>query len=129
MDLLSSNSMLMMQRAKEFLWTKQTAILDNISNVETPGYKAKYVTFEESLRSALQKAAGRERPQAAFRERLGEAGATVHVAEGESARLDGNGVNITEQSLELARNAYQMQYVYSAISTDIAVLRTAIRGQ
>ena len=43
--------------------------------------------------------------------------------------MDENGVNVTEQSTELVRNAYQLQYVFSALSTDLAVLRTAARGQ
>lgn len=41
MDGLSSNSFLMMQRSMEFLWSKQSCILDNIANVETPGYQVK----------------------------------------------------------------------------------------
>ena len=56
MDALTSNSLLMMERSMDFLWTKQTAILDNLANVETPNYKTKYVTFEETLRSRLQAA-------------------------------------------------------------------------
>ena len=46
----------------------------------------------------------------------------------ESVRMDGNGVNITEQSVDLARNGYQMQYVFGAISSDIATLQAVIRG-
>lgn len=128
MELLSSNSSLMMQRAMDFLWVKQSAILDNISNVETPGYKTKYVTFEESLRTALQSAAGDATPVKAFKERLQQAHPIIHEAQ-ESARLDENGVNLTEQSVELARNGYQLQYVYAAINSDLAALRSAIRGQ
>lgn len=128
MDFLSSNSMLMMQRAREFLWTKQSTILDNISNVETPGYKAKVVTFEESLRMALREASSGKKPIETIRDRLQTVSPRVHEAR-ESARMDENGVNITEQSVELARTGYQMQYVYSAISSDLSVLRMAIRGQ
>lgn len=51
MDFLSSNSFLMMEKSMMFLWTKQAAILDNIANAETPGYKAKIVTFEETLKA------------------------------------------------------------------------------
>ena len=50
MELLSSNSFLMMEKSMDFLWAKQAAILDNISNAETPNYKPKVVTFEEILR-------------------------------------------------------------------------------
>ena len=58
MELLGGNTMLLMQRSMGFLWTKQSCILDNIANVETPGYKVKYVTFEEVLDQAVRAAAG-----------------------------------------------------------------------
>ena len=54
MDFLTSNSQLLLEKSMGFLWTKQAAILDNIANAETPNYKAKVVTFEESLRSRLE---------------------------------------------------------------------------
>ena len=47
----------------------------------------------------------------------------------EATRMDDNGINVTEQSVEAVRNAYQMQYLMKSISTDWAVLRSAIRGQ
>lgn len=128
MELLTSNTSLMMERAVDFLWGKQAAILENLSNVETPGYKAKYVTFEESLKEALQKATGRARPKAEAREALERATYSVHVAD-EATRMDENGVNATEQGVELARAALQMQFVFNAITSDMAALRTAIRGQ
>ena len=35
-DFLFTNSMLMLERAMNFQWTKQTVINDNIVNAETP---------------------------------------------------------------------------------------------
>ena len=52
-----SNSFLMLERSMNFQWTKQRATLDNIINAETPGYKAKYVTFEDAFRTQLLAAA------------------------------------------------------------------------
>lgn len=127
MEPLTNNALLMMQRSMDFLWTKQTAILDNIANVETPNYKAKYVTFEETLRGKLD-AVGNGKAQD-FRDVLEDSSATVHVAENETARMDRNGVDMTEQAIELARNALQQQHVFNAISNDLTLLRTAIRGQ
>ena len=43
MDLMSSNSFLMLEKSLGYLWTKQAAIADNITNAETPGYKEKGV--------------------------------------------------------------------------------------
>lgn len=128
MSLLTSNTQLMMEQASNFLWKKQSVILDNISNVETPNYKTKYVTFEETLREKLQSAAGSANSSAAIKEALSEAECTTHEASAESTRLDGNGVNITEQGVELARNSYQLQYAMNAINGDLSILRAAIKG-
>ena len=128
MDWLTSNATFMMERATEFLWTKQTAILDNISNVETPNYKTKYVTFEEALRGRLRTASDNSRPYASIRDALEEARSVTHEASEESTRMDGNGVNLTEQGVELARNTYQIQYAMNAANNDLNILRTAIKG-
>lgn len=128
MEWLTSNSTFMMERSMNFLWTKQQAILDNISNVETPGYKTKYVTFEEALADRLRAASGGARPVSAYRSVLERSGPVVHEAVPESARMDENGVNAVEQGVELARNAYQLQFVMDSINSDLNTLRIAIRG-
>lgn len=127
MEFLSSNSFLMMEKSLEFLWTKQAAILDNIANAETPGYKAKVVTFEESLKAQLERAQQTATPGKAVREVLTDVKYCVTEQE-ESTRMDENGVNVTEQSAEMIRNAYQLQYVMNAINSDLSTLRTAIQG-
>lgn len=128
MDFLSSNSLTMMEKSMGFLWTKQAAILDNIANAETPNYKAKVVTFEESFRDKLDAAMSSQTPRKSAAKVLEEQELYVTEPE-ESTRMDGNGVNVTEQSAEIVRNSYQLQYVMSAISSDLSTLRTAIRGQ
>ena len=156
MDFLTSNSQLLLEKSMEFLWTKQAAILDNIANAETPNYKAKVVTFEDSLRSRLEarlasaQAAARRSGSgtvqaAALRGGIGTAGSAGRVPASsirqiiqeaepyvfeadESTRMDDNGVNTTDQMVELIRNAYQQQYVYQAINKHYAILQTAVRG-
>lgn len=130
MQFQTSNSNLMLEQSMRFLWTKQAAILDNISNAETPGYKAKYVTFEESLRQRLGRSGGSDGAPARSGYRSAIEGATIRVQEAsnESMRKDENSVNATEQSLEFSRNAFQLQYTMNAISTDFSTLRAAIRG-
>ena len=133
-DFFSSNSMLMLERAAQFQWTKIGAISDNVSNGDTPNYKAKYVTFEEALRSSIQQAAaGRtaagQSAQGAIRAAIAGSSPVVHTAELESARMDENGVNIAEQQVELTRTGYQIQHIYRAISSDMSRVLVAIRGQ
>ena len=128
MNSMIANSSLLMRRSMEYLWTEQTCILNNISNIETPGYKTQYVSFEDSLEKAIQNAAQKSKsPTAAIRQAINDSPIEIHEAQ-ESARMDENGVNITEQAVELARNGYQLQYVMDAISSDFSLLRTAIRG-
>ena len=128
MRFLTSNSNLMMERSLDFLWRKQSAILDNIANVETPNYKPKVVTFEENLRQKLESAQRGATPIRSVRHVLETENYTVEEQQ-ESTRMDDNGVNITEQNVEMIRNAYQQQYVMRAIGDDFARLRSAIRGQ
>ena len=75
-NILTSNSMLMLQRSMGFLWSKQDCILNNLANAETPGYKTQYVTFEESLRDAVQAAADKT-PRYSFTRRRRASGWTT----------------------------------------------------
>lgn len=132
MDFLTSNSQLLLEKSVNFLWTKQAAILDNIANAETPNYKAKVVTFEDEIRQKLENAArpikDGELVKQSVREVLEDAAPTVFEAQ-EQTRMDDNGVNVTDQMIEMIRNAYQQQYVYQAINKHYSILRMAVRGQ
>ena len=128
MRFLTTNSSLLLEKSMGFLWTKQAAILDNIANTETPNYKEKVVTFEESLRSKIETAARGTTPRKLVRQVL----ETEDMAVTEQlvqTRMDDNGVNVTTQSIEAVRNAFQLRYVMSSINSDLAVLRSAVRGQ
>ncbi len=128
MDFLSSNSMMMLGKSMGYLWTKQAAILDNVANAETPNYKTKVVTFEEKLRDRLESAGRSQTPKKDVRDVLENSEFAVFEAQ-ETTRADDNGVNVTEQTVELARNAYQIQYVQQSISSSLSILRMAVRGQ
>ncbi|MCI8422053.1 MAG: flagellar basal body rod protein FlgB [Lawsonibacter sp.] len=130
MDFLSCNSQVMLEKSMGFLWTKQAAILDNIANAETPEYKEKIVTFEESLRQQLEQVQtpSGQGVRRAVAQVLDQAEVQVTVPN-EAKRMDDNSVDTTEQMVEAVRNSYQLQYVMQSISTELAVLRSAIRGQ
>ena len=127
MDFLSTNSFLLMEKSLGFLWTKQAAILDNIANAETPNYKAKVVTFEETIQSKLEAARSGIKPRQSVRKVLDESefAVTEHL---DATRMDENGVNVTAQSVEAMRNAYQMRYVLNAINSDLKLVHAAVRG-
>ena len=127
MSFLTSNSQLLLEKSMGYLWTKQAAILDNIANAETPNYKPKVVTFEETIRSKLEAARSGVRPGQSVRRVLDESefAVTEHL---DATRMDENGVNVTAQSVEAMRNAYQMRYVLNAINSDLKLVHAAVRG-
>ncbi len=127
MDLLNNNTTLMLRKSMDFLWTKQSCIFDNITNAETPGYKPKYATFEVALDNAIRAAAKNNSRTDGIRNAIADTRIKVGE-EPQSTRMDDNGVDVTAESFEMSRNAYQLQYVMDALSNDISVLRTAIRG-
>ena len=127
MNGITSNSLRMMEKSMDYLWAKQAAHLDNISNAETPGYKVKTVSFEKHFDQRLKAAekAGHSR----LRTRKAIEESTWDVEEdNEVTRMDENGVTVLEQSLEAVRTAYQMQYTLQAINNDFTTLGRAING-
>ena len=128
-DFMSSNNTLMLERSSSFLWTRQTALLDNIVNAETPNYKVKTVTFEEALRSRIQAANKLDQAAGAqMRAAITTTSPVIRRIHNESARMDENGVNVSEQIMELVRNTYQMQYTFNSFNSNMARLMAAIQG-
>ncbi len=125
---ITSNDLRMLEKSLEFLWTKQAAHLDNISNAETPGYKVKTVTFEEKFQQRLELATHHGSRRGDIRKAIEESDWDVWEDE-ESTRMDDNGVNVTEQSLEAVRTAYQMQYVMQSVNSRLSTLNMAITGR
>ena len=122
------NSMTMSAKSLDFLWTKQQVISNNIANADTPGYKSGYVTFEETFKSRLEAASrsgGKENVPDAIR----NSGWVVNRTDNETARADGNNVQLDTEMTEMTRTALQYQYLLNSVNGDITRLTTAIRGQ
>ncbi len=121
------NTISMSQKALDYLWKKQEITMDNIANVSTPDYKAKQITFQETFQNKLKAAAqtgGADDVKKAIRD-----SDYIVYERSDSARVDGNGVNVDVEYTELSRTALHYQYLLQSVSSDITRLRTAIKGQ
>ena len=127
MNLMFGNSISMTSKSLDFLWAKQLTIAHNLSNVDTPGYKSKYVTFEDEYQNSLKlaRAAGNA---SRTRSIIENSSYTINETES-SARLDDNNVNADSEEVEMARAQLQYQYVLNAMNSDFTRLRGVIRGQ
>lgn len=122
------NNIALASKSMEYLWGKQQITLQNLANVDTPGYKSKYVTFEDEFRTRLEQASlsGDEEQIA---ETIDDSHLVVRDTGEESSRLDENNVDADVESVELTRATLQYMYTAQTITSDIARLRLAIRGQ
>ena len=92
---------------------RQRVIANNIANVETPGFVAKKVSFEESLRAAVRSGA----PEAS----------SVAVAPTEApANLNGNNVQLDDETLALVDSGLHYQLMVEAMNAKFGLLRTSI---
>ncbi len=114
------------KKVMDYLWQKQTITSNNIANAETPGYKAKYITFEEELQSRLDSQYGRTANE--IKSSIASVRPEIHETENESSRMDENNVNVDVESMELAKAALQYEFMLKSFNDDLTRLRTVIKG-
>ncbi len=95
------------------LEAQRKAAEHNIANVETPGFKARRVSFEQALSEAM--AAG-DPSQAVT--------STWHSTA--PGRIDGSNVDLDDEMRSLELNALQQQLINTAINSRYTRLRTSI---
>lgn len=95
------------------LSTRQRAIADNLANVNTPGFLARKVQFEDSLRTATANGTpGAARPEV--------------LASLEPTNTNGNNVNLDEEVVSLTDTGLRYQLDIEALTTKFKILRSSI---
>ena len=126
MNVIDNNSMLLLQKSLDFVWQKQRITSENIANAETPGYKAKYVTFEDEFKRSLS---GTEGNRSKVRQAIDSAKMRIGVSKEETMRLDGNNVNVDVENIELARTQIQYEYLLKQINDQFIRLKMVLEGK
>ena len=99
--------------ALDGLALRQRTIANNIANINTPGYTAKRVRFEDALAKSVEN---------------GDGHVTAEVARSlEPTRLDGNNVNLDTETLSNVDTVLRFQFASQAIGGQFTALRTAMR--
>lgn len=120
-DLFSDITSTVLGKTLDATAARQRAIANNIANVETPGYKRCYVSFEEELVSAMRQGSA-SRVRRAIRE-LVPLKRTDIVS---PSRPDGNNVNIDAEIADLARNSLSNKAATVLLEAKGAMLRAAV---
>lgn len=124
---LFGNNIDLAVKSMDYLWGKQQITLQNLANVDTPGYKSKYVTFEDEFRTRL-KQASMAKDDEKIADVIADARFTVHDT-GMSRRVWMKIMWTPMWRAWSCRATLQYMYTAQMITSDIARLRTAITGQ
>jgi flagellar basal-body rod protein FlgB len=103
---------------------KHTAIVNNISNVNTPGYKRVDVDFKTSLSAAVKNLQDGKKGEAL--QSLASSKPEILNDSSSSVRLDGNGVDIDSEMTALAENTLEYSMYIKLLNKKFDGLRTVI---
>ena len=99
--------------ALDGLAARQRAIANNIANMNTPGYTAERVSFEDALARSVAD---------------GDGARTATTARSlEPTRLDGNNVNLDTETLSNVDTVLRFQFASQAAGDQFTAIRTALR--
>ncbi|SHR15188.1 Flagellar basal body rod protein FlgB [Mycobacteroides abscessus subsp. abscessus] len=126
---LFSNTINTLENALNYSSTKQKVIAQNISNADTPGYKAKNVSFKSELNDAMSTVTGKQTNSKHIAiQRSGRAGVTITTDRNTSYNHTGNNVDIDKEMSDLATNQIYYNAMIERISGKFNSLQTVIKG-
>ena len=123
LDWFNSVSANLLNKDLDGLWIRQQEISNNISNVETPGYKSKSVSFEDQLKKLMSAS---NESDGSLIDQIKNTTPQINISDDESLRLDGNNVDAEKENIELARTQINYNYSLRELSDYFSRLRYAI---
>lgn len=126
---IGSPSSAALEKSFSALWQKQQLIANNIANEDTPGYKAKRISFESLLQKEINDIRNaRHMTSEQKATAIGHVRTRVYDDPSISIRADGNNVDIVAEQIEFARTQEQYNAVQQKISGYYSNLKYAISG-
>ena len=125
----SFNYINLINKALDGSWMKNSAIANNIANVNTPGYKKDTVNFEDVLRSEMNLNSGvnMTKTNARHMDPYNSGTIVTEKVQDTSYRVDGNNVDIDVENAELAKNSIYYNSLITEINGQYNRLKTALR--
>ncbi|MCT4776204.1 MULTISPECIES: flagellar basal body rod protein FlgB [Exiguobacterium] len=120
MNWIGSDYQLMKQAINHSV-VNQKVISHNLSNIDTPNFRAKQAVFEQTLNNEMRLMLAGGRPSE-------RAETTITDRAGGAMRSDGNNVDLDYEMSELARNQLQYEAMMEQLNRRLGGLKTVIRG-
>lgn len=114
-----------LNKSADAAWLRNEAIVNNLANVDTPGYKRQDVSFENHLSRELKNTGSLDHRVAGVNVRNLRGTIYTDMA-GYSYRLDGNNVDQDIENVELASNQIKYNALLDSINREFSRLKTAM---
>jgi len=126
-SLFADNAMRTAKAALDGLGLRQQAISRNLANIDTPGYRAQTINFEETLQRMLHK--GGSLPlkitNASHQTTAAQnVGFSLEARPGGIFRADENNVDVDVEMTEMSEAGIQYQAVSQVVSEKLLLLKT-----
>ncbi len=118
-----------MDKALDGAWLKNSAIANNIANVNTPKYKKETVHFEDVLKNEINKNSSFNLAKTDSKHMdVGDVSEMkIEEINNTSYRVDDNNVDIDEENAELAKNTLYYNTIVNELSGQFSRLKTAMK--
>lgn len=118
-----------LDKAADASWKRENVIINNLSNVDTPGYKRKDLSFEGVLREAMGHCQSESLTEKvdSLQTELKDLNPSVYTdLENYSYRLDTNNVDVDVEEAEFASEQIRYQGLIAAINNEFNSLQTVL---
>ncbi|MCL2633530.1 MAG: flagellar basal body rod protein FlgB [Oscillospiraceae bacterium] len=109
----------MMEQGLIYTAENKKVISHNITNIDTPGYKSKYLTFSGVLKDKMQ-------TNHKYKKEL-HLKHELHIDEITKGQPDGNNVDYEVQAAMLKSNALRQEAIINQIESEFRMMQSAMR--
>ncbi|MEW6697226.1 MAG: flagellar basal body rod protein FlgB [Bacillota bacterium] len=131
MNIFDNQVFQVMQKGLDASALRQRVIANNVANLNTPGFKKSYVSFEDQLQAAIKSNGGPLKGTHSLH--IGVAGVDlkpeVKQVKETTMRFDGNNVDVDEEMVNLAAATIQYDVIAQGLIDKFNVLGIVIGGR
>jgi flagellar basal-body rod protein FlgB len=117
MSLMNTSQLTLAEKFLDLATARQSLLVSNIANVDTPGYRTQDMDFHAEMVRALSEDSGTPTTP------------TVRDVPGLLSRPDGNNVSVDREGLLLAELQLKYQAATQAIRQEFALIRTVVSNE
>ena len=117
-----------LDKAADASWLRNEAIVNNIANKSTPGYKRQDVAFENILSQKLGAAAFQNMDDKVAKVDFNQLAPKVYTDKSSlSYNLDGNNVDIDTENVQLAYNKIRYDQLINSMSAEFKRIQAVLK--